>query len=448
MNKSRGGYKIHVRKAEDEDHTLEQLYDQSEFAKKKHQNKDKAASSIDDDISDFLDAEENNEKFQKQQELKEKSSSKKSRKQKEKREKSKNRAKDIIFAIFIIAVLAGCASFGFFALNDVKTSEETSDLEHDKTVADSIYYSPLTGLEVANADITKSAATCVMIENSLEARPQSGLSEAGVVYESIAEGGITRFMAIFQEAKPSLIGPVRSVRLTFAEFAKPYHCSIAHVGGSGNALNLIRNNGEFRDIDQFYNDSSYWRANSKPNGRRIYAPHNVYTNFERLDALNFRRGYSSSEFTGFYRIDPDAPASTAEKNATTINIKISSNTFNPVYHYDANTNSYLRSFASGQAHNSILADGKEVQNAPKVVIALKTNAVTRTSERQYSDYTTIGENDAFIFQNGTVVAGKWVRKDANSELQFYDKENNRIELNRGQVWISIYPSNSGSVTWE
>ena len=108
-----------------------------------------------------------------------------------------------------------------------------------------------------------------MIENSPDARPQSGIKQAGVVYEAIAEGGITRFLALYQEAKPGLIGPVRSVRMYYVDWAAPYNASIAHIGGSAAALAEVRN-GNYRDIDQFFNSGSYWRAIATP--RTMYTP--------------------------------------------------------------------------------------------------------------------------------------------------------------------------------
>ncbi len=441
MKTSRGGYKIHVRKVEDEDHTLEELYGQSEFANKK--TSEEEASDLGSDIDDFLDAEKDHDVDE--TEVKEKKSSKKARKKRAKREKAKRTlAKKIGIIILLFAIIAGgtFAALAFFTPN---RNEDSVDFSYEATESDNIFYSPLTGLEVSDANLLKTATTCVMIENSPSARPQSGLSEAGIVYEAIAEGGITRFMAIYQEAKPEIIGPVRSVRLTYAEMAKPYKCSIAHVGGSDNALRLIRNNSGFRDIDQFFNDSYYWRANTRPNGTRIYAPHNVYTDATHLDALNFRKGYTESIFTGFSRLDPDTIVENTELNATTVSIKMSSALYNPVYTYDANTNSYLRAHASGGAHNSMLKDGTLVQNSPKVVVALKTDTVPRGDS--YLDYKTTGSNDAFIFQNGTVIAAKWSRPDADSPLRLIDSEGNDIKLVRGQVWISIYPSNSGSVSW-
>ena len=441
MKMSRGGYKIHVRKAEDEDHTLEELYNQSEFAKEKATAKEKD-ENVNDDIAEFLDA-ENSELDE--TELKEKKSSKKARQKREKREKTKHSAGKIISIIILALLIISGGTFGVLAFFTANHGEESSDFAYDDAESDKIYYSPLTGLEVSDPNLLKAATTCVMIENSPDARPQSGLDQAGVIYEAIAEGGITRFMAIYQEAKPELIGPVRSVRLTYAEMAKPYKCSIAHVGGAQNALNLIRNNSEFRDIDQFFNGNYYWRANTKPNGKRIYAPHNVYTDATHLDSLNYKKGYTESTFTGFTRLDPDAIQEPVEQNATTVRINISSALYNPIFTYDANTNSYKRAHTSGGPHYSLHKDGSQVQISPKVVIAMKTTPVARGDG--YMDYKTTGGGDAFIFQNGTVIAAKWQRNDVNSPLRFIDNEGNDINLVRGQVWVSIYPSNSDSVNW-
>src|SRR5262249_44865010 len=155
------------------------------------------------------------------------------------------------------------------------------------------------------------------IENSDDARPQSGLQEAGVVYEAIAEAGITRFMALFQETGPQYIGPVRSLRPYYIDFAAPFQASIVHVGGSPDALAQVTSGG-FRNLDQFANGGSFWRISTR------YAPHNVYTAFARLDALNQSKGYTSSKFTGWPR---KKDKKLALPQATAIDIRVSSPDF-------------------------------------------------------------------------------------------------------------------------
>ena len=295
------------------------------------------------------------------------------------------------------------------------------------------YYSPLTGKEVTNEAATKQAVTAIMIENSPDARPQSGLKSAGVVFEAIAEGGITRFLALYQEDKPQLIGPVRSLRMYYVDWLAPFNASVAHVGGSAAALAEVRN-GSYRDIDQFFNAGSYWRATDR------YAPHNVYTSFERLDALNQAKGYTTSSFTGFAR-NEGKPIKTPD--ATSISLTISSNLYNPSYAYDATSNTYLRSLG-GTPHQ----DREAGQIAPSVVIAMMVNEVTVMEDGWRQSITTSGSNEAFIFQNGTVIKGTWNKADRASQIIFKDAAGQEIKLNRGQTWISAIPISHGGVTWK
>jgi len=109
--------------------------------------------------------------------------------------------------------------------------------------------SKLTGVQVDPA-VNQRPTTAVMIENSTAARPQSGLDQAGVVFEAIAEGGITRFEAIYQDSQPAYLGPVRSVRPYYIQWALGFDAAIAHVGGSPEALSDIKT-WNAKDLDQF-----------------------------------------------------------------------------------------------------------------------------------------------------------------------------------------------------
>ncbi|MBR5669480.1 DUF3048 domain-containing protein [Candidatus Saccharibacteria bacterium] len=392
-----------------------------------------------DDVEEFIN---NNSADVDEETPKEKKSAKIKREKSERRAEKGRKAGRVIKRIIILLIIAAAAGAGvWFFLQSQSTQQDMGAVEGAATEADKIYYSRLTGNELNSEELANRPATCIMIENSPAARPQSGLKDAGIVIESLAEGGISRFMGIFQESQPQYIGPVRSVRMAYVELAKPYHCSIAHAGGATNAVNLIRNNSGFRDIDQFFNDSTYRRIRSRG------SPHNLYTSFEKIDALNYKKGYRSSEFKGFARTPVNAEPETPEKVATKIKITMSGPLYNPVYTYDKNTNKYLRAHESGGPHYDIMESGVKTQHAPDVVIAMKVTAYTRATESKYSDYTTTGIGDAYIFQNGGVISARWERKDADSELRFVDTSGNDIQLNRGQTWISLYPS-TGKVTWE
>ena len=336
----------------------------------------------------------------------------------------------LLIALLILVIAIGL-SFVLFYKKPVKQVIHTPPPE--KKPAAIVYYSPLTGEKVADEAATKQAATAIMIENSPDARPQSGLKQAGVVFEAIAEGGITRFLALYQQQKPQLIGPVRSLRPYYVDWLKPFQPSVAHVGGSLNALKEIRN-GSYRDIDEFFNSQTYWRASDR------YAPHNVYTSFAKLDALNAAKGYTTSTVAGFERKDP-SPSKTP--TATNIDIAVSGPLYGSHYNYDPATNSYLRS-QGGAAH----LDREDGRIAPQVVIALRV-AMSRVMEDGYREsITTTGSGEATIFQDGAAIPATWHKADAGTQLTFTNSAGAIIPLNRGQAWITAVPTTQGGVTWQ
>lgn len=303
-----------------------------------------------------------------------------------------------------------------------------------KKAAPKVYYSPLTGAKVADESVIKLPVTGIMIENSPDARPQSGLKQAGIVYEAIAEGGITRFLAVYQESKPQMIGPVRSLRMYFLDWATPYNASVTHFGGSAASLSEV-SNGSYRDLDLMHSSSKYyWRATDR------YAPHNVYTTFDKLDDLNSSKSYNTSSFVSWPRQDAkpsDAP------NATSVTINVSGPSYDSHYVYDATSNSYVRSVA-GQAS----IDREDGQIAPAVVVAMKVNMSLVLQDGNREDITTSGSGEATIFQNGVATNATWRKEGRSSSLKFTDAEGKDIPLNRGQTWVVAVPNGSGSVSWQ
>lgn len=336
----------------------------------------------------------------------------------------------LIVGAVLIAVTGGIA----YAILAQKPPEvKVSNVKPKPKPKPPIYYSPLTGEKVADEAATKMAVTAIMIENSPDARPQSGIQEAGVVFEAIAEGGITRFLTLHQQDKPGLIGPVRSLRMYYVDWLAPFNASVSHVGGSKASLDEIRN-GKYRDIDQFFNGAYYWRATDR------WAPHNVYTSSEKLDALNRSKGYNESTFQGFTRKD-GKPAKTP--NATQITVDISGPLYNTSYTYDAVNNRYNR-FLAGVPH----LDREKGQITPSVVIALKVDE-TRVFEDGYREsIRTIGSGQAVVFQNGTATEVTWHKPSREAQITFTDAAGKDFPLVRGQTWISAVPNGKGSIAWQ
>lgn len=325
--------------------------------------------------------------------------------------------------IAIIAVVLVFGSITAYALNKVlKKPFEISNseiiFEPKKTVP-----SRLTGVEISKK-LNKRHVTSIQIENSPDARPQSGLYDAGVVFEAIAEGGITRFNALFLETRPDYIGPIRSVRPYYVDLMLPFDPSFVHAGGSAQGLERVKRL-HVKDIDYGANADAFRRVSSR------YAPHNLYSSMNALDRVSNRRGYKKSIFEGWPRVKREAPAN--KVTAGDINFSISGPLYDVEYKYDKDSNSYKR-FMGGGPH---MDEKAKKQIKPKVVIAV---VMQYSNQGIYSVYKMKGSGKAFIFQNGEVIKGTWKKAGPSHLFKFMTKKGEIIRLNPGQTWVTLLRS--------
>jgi hypothetical protein len=342
-----------------------------------------------------------------------------------------------VIAIIVVLLVAAAGAFAWqskvFAPKTAQ--EEVKEEEKAQPVR-----SALTGLETT-AEKAKRPITAVMIENSPEARPQSGLKEAGAVFEAVAEGGITRFVALYQEAQPDLIGPVRSIRPYFVEWAAGFDAGLAHVGGSELALNMVKSGDYVADLDQFKApEGIFWRSDDR------VAPHNMYTKMSGLDKYMDKLDKKKSEFETWEREPLDSTQTSEEPqtelaDAHTIHMPVSTGIFDVSYQYDTESHTYKR-FQGGEAHQ----DREKGQLSPDVVIAIMVNQ-SLSADGNHMDIETIGTGKAYIFQNGKVQEGKWSKPNAQTNISFTDDQNKKIPLKSGQTWITAVDNTRG-VTWE
>lgn len=184
-----------------------------------------------------------------------------------------------ILMLLTALTLSGCSKFN---LNN--TSGLTPEVKETNTkVEPKKYYAPYTGVEVAKEVLDKIPYMAI-IENSQAARPQSGLYAADMVFETLAEGGIPRFIALYQSEDSQKIGPIRSARPYFIDITREYNLPFAHCGGSEEALQAI-NRDKLMGMNEFYNGSFFWRDKER------IAPHNLYTSSEKLRALVKSKNY-------------------------------------------------------------------------------------------------------------------------------------------------------------
>jgi Protein of unknown function (DUF3048) N-terminal domain/Protein of unknown function (DUF3048) C-terminal domain len=305
------------------------------------------------------------------------------------------------------------------------SSANTENLDSANS-SDNKIISPLTGMTLSDSSLVSRQVTAAMIDNSLAARPQSGLGQAGIIFTAMTEGGITRYMALYQEAQPSNIGPIRSARSYFLDYALPFSASLAHVGGSPGAQSDIISLG-VRDLDQQKNEAAYSKTELNK------APSNVFTNFGLLDKLNSSKKYTESNFVGFAH-KKDVPQS---PTARTIDFLLSSQYYNSEFKYNSSTNSYWYSqggvLQKDAINNSALS--------PKVVIALFVQKAY-DPDGQHTSYETSGQGKLYVFQDGIVSVGNWKKQDRKSQLVFTDQYGLPMKLNAGQVWITLVSNDS------
>ena len=335
----------------------------------------------------------------------------------------------LILVALLIVAMAGAISL--IILHNNKLTQPVAAATIKKVMAPTTVASTLTGLPVS-PDVNSRPVTAVMIENTTFARPQSGLAEAGVVFEALAEGGVTRFMAVYQDTQPSYLGPVRSVRPYYIEWALGFNASIAHVGGSPDALQDI-STWNVQNLDEFYNAGAYERISSRD------APHNVYTSIAQLNQLETSKGFTTSKYTGFPR-KMESPAKTP--TATSIDLTFSADVYNVHYDYVAATNSYKRS-EGGAPQIDVDQNGTQTQVTPKVVVAMiipYSLGALDSSGAYYSEYQVIGSGPVYIFQDGSVETGTWTKLGNSSQITFTASNGQVLPLNPGQTWIEALGS--------
>ena len=212
--------------------------------------------------------------------------------------------KKVIVAIVTLLLLAGVAT-GLFFLFLPKSS--TSNTDYASPEPERIY-SVLTGTEILNPALNSSPTYCMQIPNGTDINPRThvGLQYAGVVFEAIAEAGITRFAAVFQNTDTSMIGPIRSLRTYYLDWDTPFDCTIVHAGGADDALAALKN-GDYRDLTE---STTYMWRNHNP----YRSPNNLFTSSQLLNDFNTANGFTSSEVQGFTRMTPDEASAIAADN--------------------------------------------------------------------------------------------------------------------------------------
>lgn len=286
-----------------------------------------------------------------------------------------------------------------------------------------------------------------MIDDHPDARPQSGLGSAGVVFQAPAEGGVPRYLALFHAVDADAIGPIRSARLYFVAWAAEWRPLYVHVGGAPNALAYLRQ----VDGSLVYNaDGFRWEGLYMFRIRERFAPHNVYSDSDTLRKLAARLKVPAPDGP-HWSFAPNPPLRERPRSGA-ITVPYPWNRI--TYRYDRLRNRYLR--YSSNEPDVDAATGRQI--APANVVALYMRAGRLSSDphpekgRLELAYTAGGR--AVVFHDGRVVEAAWSKADDGSPTLLWrlDPETGRptdepLTLTRGQTFVQVVPLGT-EVTWK
>ncbi len=268
----------------------------------------------------------------------------------------------------------------------------------------------------------------VMVENMSDARPQSGLARADIVYEALAEGGITRFLAIYVDGQAEAIGPVRSARHYFVYLADEFNASYVHIGWSPQAYDALQATG-ITDLDEIRGDPGFWRVSSR------YAPHNAYTSTDLLrSTLDKVRRLSPGSLAGF-KFEP-IPKRPEGAEATEISLTYPGG-YQAEYRYSASDRLYYRSMDGLPEED---ADTGEPVAPRNLVVQFMRAWVIDDVGRL--DMAQVGEGKALYFREGVVTEGSWRKSSYNDVTHWLDAEGKPVLMNPGKTWVQIIPPGS------
>ncbi|KOS71806.1 hypothetical protein AEA09_00100 [Lysinibacillus contaminans] len=311
---------------------------------------------------------------------------------------------------------------------DVTPKEEEQAVE--ETVEEEVHLAPLTG-EVVEEEVTQ-RPIIVTVNNHPQARPQSGLAEADVIYEMLAEGNVTRFLAVYQSALPETVGPVRSARNYFVDIAKAYDAFYIAHGYSPEAKSMLTNN-----VVDNINGMNYDGTLFKRSKDRV-APHNSYISSENIlkgaEKVGASMNYSEKVVQAFYEQGEHGKIGI---ETSQVDVYYGNNkSFHNTYVYDHQNNLYERQ--SGGVTTQDMLTGEALTFANVLFFEMKHQTIDDVG-RQDIDLTSGG--NAYVFQNGYLREVKWANVDGIPMA--VEESGELVKLMPGKSWVHFVPASPG-----
>lgn len=295
---------------------------------------------------------------------------------------------------------------------------------------------PLTG--VVTPEVANRPAVAVKVENTNVARPQAGLDQADVVWETIVEFEVSRFVAVFHSQVPAEIGPIRSVRPMDPAIVAPLHGMLAFSGGQPGILELVRNSGA-----QLISHDAGAPGLYRVSGRS--APHNVMGSMETwLAEVDGDHAAPPPEQFAFARRAELATATLAGTPATTLRFDMSAQA-KPSWTFDAATGTWLRSEGSTPA---TAAGGARLAatNVVAITAAHPNSPFGAQGGAPVPTYELVGSGDAVVATAGKTVPARWTKAAVDAPMQLTTADGAPLLLAPGVTWVELVPQGTGSFT--
>ncbi len=338
----------------------------------------------------------------------------------------------LITLVLLVVLLGLYAVLRFYG---VKLFDQTFQSNNQSNVVNiNIANVPATGQRrIDGVDVswndTNIIPIAVMIENLEQIRPQAGLSQANLVYEALAEGGVTRFMAVYAN-KDSIakIGPIRSARHYFVDWAEEYGGIYSYVGGSPQALGVTNSSEYITDLNQFYNAAYYYRA------EEIAAPHNLFSNSE-LYTYALRDLNLESTVGDYmpYKFKTNPEKVDRPLDVSPLLIYFSTDEYKVEWRYERESNTYLRWNGGVEQRDA----NNDQQLLARNIVVQKVAINLLEADTGRLDMETIGEGEAILFQDGTAQVGSWKKSERGERTQFLSAEGQPWQFNPGVTWIEV-----------
>lgn len=287
---------------------------------------------------------------------------------------------------------------------------------------------------------SKTRPVGVMIDNVREALPHAGLNDAYLIYEIIVEGGYTRLFALFKDTNPAVIGPVRSLRHYFIDYALENDAVLVRFGNSPKAQGDVKNL-NVANLDGLINPGNmFWRDSTLTK-----APHNAFTSMQNIRKQISSKGYEkevSDTLLNYSVKEIKLDKNEEVKSANNIKIKYSNN-HTTSYKYDENSKRYLRSMNNIPHNDRTTGSQYSVKNI--IVIKVRNYNLIDTENKGRQDLANIGSGDGYYITNGNAVPIKYEKVSRSVKTKYTYLNGEEIKVNDGNTYIQIMPTNGNLV---